>query len=138
MKKFQRQFGTREVQIKYLNLVRKKGQQNFLLNGFSSRKNENSCKNKMENSQNIQKMDNYIQKNIYISKLKFQGVTIFHHHPDVILLYAIRKDPGGCKHHQVWSAQKNHQVWSSVQFNEIHISSKSKDDGVVLSPDSVF
>ena len=39
-------------------------------------KSENKCQKILENSQNIQKMDNYIWKHVHIPKMKIWGVTI--------------------------------------------------------------
>ena len=38
-------------------------------------KSENKCRKTLENSRNIQKMDNYVQNFIHIPKLNFWGVT---------------------------------------------------------------
>lgn len=49
--------------------------QNIPLNEFGSIENENNHQKSLGNSQNIQKMDNFIQKDIHNPKLKFWGVT---------------------------------------------------------------
>ena len=39
-------------------------------------KSENKCQKILKKSQNIQKMDKYIRKDVHIPKLKFWGVTV--------------------------------------------------------------